>query len=61
MSKATVHPSDSFKDTHEATDLLQSIGRYWRYGGTECEYVPSLLLHPTYRELEWKRLRYYLY
>ncbi|MBR6038392.1 MAG: TerB N-terminal domain-containing protein [Candidatus Methanomethylophilaceae archaeon] len=61
MSKATVHPSDSFKDTHEATDLLQSVGRYWRYGGTECEYVPSLLLHPTYRELEWKRLRYYLY
>ena len=61
MNMATVHPSDSFKNARESEGLLQNIIKYWRFGGTECEYVPSLVLHPTYRNLEWKRLRYYLY
>ncbi len=61
MKPATVHPSESFKNTREADGLLQNIGRYWRYGGAKYRYIPSLLLHPSYHDLEWKRLRYYFY
>ncbi len=56
-----VHPEESFKDGRALDLSADAMRRYWRYGGEPCEYVPSLMLHPGYRELEWKRLRYYLH
>lgn len=56
-----IHPDDSFKEGRAMDLTIEAMEKYWRYGGEPCEYVPSLILHPGYRELEWKRLRYYLH
>ncbi len=56
-----VRSEEGFKDNLASPASMDAINAHWRYGGEECGYVKSLLLHPLHDDLRWGRLRYFLY
>ncbi len=56
-----VHPEYRFKNNLARSTTVEEIATYWKYDGTECDYVESGILHPWHDSLFWSRLRYFFY